>query len=231
MEAPHFAADMALRIHIRTKIRYVYSYISNAVLQIGDDVLEVASFGEYRFNGVAHADLSHPDSTLGDGLYHVQYTHPSPKVHLFEIVLGMDDDEGIQEKIVIKTFKDMVSVKLEHAGADRFADSVGMMGDFMTGDMMARNGTTVVDDPNLFAAEWQVRSGQSLFQGVASPQYPDPCELPPTEAVANRRRLSEGVSSEDAKLACADWPDDMRAGCMYDTMATGDLELAMAGAF
>ena len=57
LHAPNFALGLGLDIHIRTKIRYGYSYIELAALKIGNDILEVSSWGEYSVNGVGKADM------------------------------------------------------------------------------------------------------------------------------------------------------------------------------
>lgn len=47
-----------------------------------------------------------------------------------------------------------------------------------------------------------------------------------------RRRLAGStIGREMAEVACSDWPAATRDMCIYDTMATGDLDLAKAGSF
>ena len=97
-------AGFVLDIQIRTKVRYDYSYIKNTVVKINNDTLEVASFGEYYLNGVNNADLV-SESIAG---YPIKHHHPSEKVHIFEIQLSPG------ENILVKTYRDMVSVKIEN---------------------------------------------------------------------------------------------------------------------
>ena len=49
----------------------------------------------------------------------------------------------------------MVSVTFQNATSYYFGDSLGMMGHFETGEMRARDGTTIISDPDLFGQEWQ----------------------------------------------------------------------------
>jgi hypothetical protein len=222
ISAPNFETGLSLDIFIRTKIRYQYSYIESAVVKIGDETLEVASFGLYFLNGISHADM--PNEISG---FPIVYKNPTEKVHVFEIQL----DEN--EKIVLKTFKDMVSVKLDEADAKRFHGSYGMLGDYETGKMVARDGITVIEDPNAFAAEWQVREdldGPMLFQTSHGPQYPQACMVPDANKKDSRHLRLGGVSREAAEKACANWADNKEA-CVSDVMATGDVDLAAAGAF
>ena len=64
-----------------------------------------------------------------------------------------------------------------------------MMGDFETGYMLARDGVTVLEDPNEFGMEWQVLDTEpKLFQNPERfPQYPDNCVLPDKTKDIGRR--------------------------------------------
>lgn len=226
LQAPNFAANKELIINIRTKIRYEFSYIEQVVLKIGDETLEVGSFGEYSLNGVHGAS----NATMAAGIagFPISYSQPNKKTHIFEIHLG----DG--EKIVLRTFKDLVSVKMDELHSSRFAGSKGMMGSFDDdGAMLGRDGTTVFEDPNAFASEWQVREDEPMmFQTIQEPQHPQACLLPAPQTAANRqRRLGESVAREAAEKACASWDKEKVEMCVHDVLATGDLDLALTGAF
>jgi hypothetical protein len=218
IHAPHYAPGTALDIHIRTKARYDYSYIETAVVKLGTDTLEVTSFGEYFLNGVSNADLAAAD------LFGFQVTHeqPSEKVHKF--VIHITDEEDI----LLKTFKDMVSVFLE-PDEERLKDSQGMLGRFDDGKLLGRDGVTLIDNPDDLAAEWQVRQDEPmLFQSVHGPQYPEKC-LPPKKRHPSLR-LGTGENATDRKQAedaCEHLKDENRKkACIYDVMVTGDIEMA-----
>jgi hypothetical protein len=53
-----FTPGLDLSIHIRTKIRYEFSFVQSAAIQVGEDILEVAGFGEYDYNDDESADLA-----------------------------------------------------------------------------------------------------------------------------------------------------------------------------
>ena len=110
---------------------------------------------------------------------------------------------------------------------------MGLMGQYgPMGKMVARNGVTVVEDPNVFGQEWQVRdTEQTLFLSAREPQYPKQCELPDPSLTG--RKLGQGdVSESQAAAACAKWTDKtVREHCMFDVLATGDLDMADAGTF
>jgi hypothetical protein len=223
LQSAAFGSGLGLAVHIRTTVRRDVAYISGAVLRIGTDVLEVESQGVYYFNGVAGADL--PALFSGFAFSH---THPTNKQHVFEVHVGG------RERIKVKTYKDFVSVLIEQGKSEHFHDSIGLMGDFTMGHMIARDGKTVIDDANVFGQEWQVLDTEpTLFQTVRFPQHPNICTMPtPVQASELRRRLSESSSVDQlaAEKACAHWGGG-KDDCVFDVLATGDLEMAMVGAY
>ena len=79
-----------------------------------------------------------------------------------------------------------------------------------------------IEDPNKFAAEWQVRDDEPmLFQSVREPQYPQMCHLPKIDE--NKKSV---VSEEEAKKACAGWSASTIKMCIKDVMSTGNFDLA-----
>ena len=155
------------------------------------------------------------------------HTQPTNKQHVFEVYLGG------RERIKLKTYKDFVSVLIEQGHSKHFSDSVGLMGDFRTGHMVARDGDAVIDDANALGQEWQVRDTElSLFQTVRLPQHPNVCTMPtPMQASRLRRRLLETSSVDElaAEKACEHWGEEGKDDCVFDVLTTGDLEMAMVG--
>jgi hypothetical protein len=214
---------VSLDVHIRTKIRRDMSYISSAALRIGNDVLEVESQGVYWFNGVLNSDLTEEFSGFA-----FSHTQPTDKQHVFEVHFGG------RERIKLKTYKDFVSVLIEQGKSEHFHHSVGLMGDFTMGHMIARDGKTIIDDANAFGQEWQVlNTDPSLFQTARFPQHPDVCTMPtPVQADHLRRRLAETslVDEAAAEKACEHWGEG-KDDCVFDVLTTGDLEMAAVGAY
>lgn len=173
----------------------------------------MSSFGQYILDGVSGAEL--PASIAG---FIIEHSQPNDNVHMFEICL----EEG--ESIVIKVFKDMVAVKLQGASGKRYHGSLGMLGSYDNeGLLLARDGATIVDDPNAFAAEWQIKSDEALlFQTKREPQYPLACQFPSTTQ-EGRRMLGESLSIEAAEKACAKWPKQLISGCVHDVLATNGM--------
>lgn len=219
VDHPTFKNGLGVTIHARTTRRYNYSFISSAVIKIGEDILEVFGFGGYIYNGVSAADTP---VSLGDfSLTHT--TIEDKNIHIFEIALGGE------EKVVLRTYKDIVGVKILNGKS--FSNSVGLMGEFGTGKMLARDGQTILDDPNEFGEEWQVRESEAgLFQSIRSPQYPEKCVLPSTEDITESRRLGEAsVGRSVAERACAWWGAANANRCVSDVLATGDVGMADLG--
>jgi hypothetical protein len=223
IHAPHFDGEnKPLDVDVRTKIRYDYSYVESAAVKLGNDTLEVASFGDYFLNGVAGAAM--PAFVGG---YPVTHSNPSNKVHVFEIALSDS------EKIVIKTFKDLVAVSVEDTDSKRLKGTLGMAGSYdKHGKMLGRDGETEMEDPTAFANEWQIRQDEtSLFHVAKGPQHPEQCKLPEISTSDKRRRLGEGLAREKAERACAHFSGEQFENCVFDVMAVGDIEIAQAGAY
>lgn len=226
----NFGQDgMPLDLHIRTKIRYDYSYITSAALKVGEDILEVASFGTYFLNSVSNADLDQADLAGFPILHHAK---EGGKEYSFHVVFGPD------ENITLSAFKDLVSVKFHGATEERFQDTVGLMGSF-SGAMLARDRSTVLDfDPLALGQTWQVREDEpKLFQHLRAPQHPhEQCRLPSTgqkEMQRRHRRLGESlVTREDAEVACSHISDEgQKKACIFDVLSVGDVDVAHSGGY
>jgi cysteine-rich repeat protein len=213
-----FQSGLGLDVHIRTQLRRDMSYISSAAIRIGADILEVESQGVYYYNGEYGAAL--PDKLSGFAFSHTQ---PTDKQHVFEVYLGG------RERIKLKTYNDFVSVLVEQGQIEHFGDSVGLMGDFGKGRMLARDGRTVLDNANEFGQEWQVLVTEpSLFQTPFLPQDKQECRLPPPMKASQLRRRLSSVDELAAEQACEHWGEG-KADCVFDVLTTGDLEMAMVG--
>lgn len=225
VDAPDFNNGMGLTIQLRTTARYDYSFVESAAVRIGEDVLEVSSWGFYQLNGVASA---HMPKLMGDASYLVEYEQVDDKKHVFTIAL----EESYGELITITTFKDWVNVDVENASPGNFGTSVGLMGQYMTGLRYGRDGQTIIEDDNEFGQEWQVSDSEAmLFVAERSPQAAkgEKCVLP--HPSAEQRRLAEvSIDREAAEEACSHRVDDKHKDmCIFDVMASGDLEMAHAG--
>lgn len=219
--------ELDLDIHVRTTIRYAYSFIQTAAIRVGKDVLEVASWGEYLLNGVDGAleHNNHGEAVPMLGGYPIHYVQMEAIKHRFIIPL---DDHG--HNVTVLTYKDFVNVQIDAPGSV-LANSHGLMGDFHTGLSLARDGKTVLTDPVAFGQEWQVREDEpSLFDTVRAPQAPlDECRLPKEKA---QKHDENSVLHQAAVKECEEHARQNKAACVADVMATGDLGMVQgSGAF
>lgn len=209
------SAEFDLDIHIRTTSRYQYSYIESAVLRIGDNTLEVSSWGEHALDGIGGVDLSIENAKLAQ--FPIYHTRPSSdssaKHHVFDVVVGP------HQNITFSTFKDLVSVKITEGSKAIFGDSVGLMGSF-SGKLLARDGTPMLvedDGASAFGQEWQVKPDEPLlFRTARAPFAGEKCLLP-SEAKQRQRRLGEAtIAREDAERACSRFTGTKLENCVFD---------------
>jgi hypothetical protein len=222
LDAPSFDGGRGLQIHVRTQLssNHQYSYVSGMAIQIGKDILEVAGHGDYFFNGQAgEPNTPHkPKQIAGHPMY---YQSTIKKRHTFTI------DLPSELRLTVAEYRSFVSVSFNSSGlVNDFEDSVGLMGSYVSGNMFGRDGISVLTEPNAFGFEWQVRdTDANLFHDARPPQYPMTCVMPDQEK--QRRALQEStITTAQAEEACANWPDDEKEACVFDVLATEDLEMA-----
>lgn len=239
VEAPGFGNGLGFTAHIRTAAQPNdnWSYIESAAIKIGDDVLEVGSYGEIIYNGVGLADGQVFEEAKMAGIYKIDYEEKNKKERLVTVSLSAEDSTT-DSTLTIRSWKQMVNVKFNNAVEHDFKDSVGMMGDFYEGALKGRDGVTLFMDENEFGQEWQVTAAEPMLFNSRPELEGKKCQLPTKLEVAAieqkrlRRRLSEtGVNQAAAELACAKFEGDQKEMCIYDVIATGDLEAAQGGAF
>lgn len=208
-----------------------WSYIKTAAILIGNDILEIEGSSDpddheahYWFNYEKQADAP----TIGG--FPLSITRSGFHKRFFEIDLG---NKFPGKKIAISTFREFVRVDFKHASEEAYGNSVGMLGDFKTGDTLARDGHTVIHDFSTLGNEWQVLPEEpKLFHTMAEPQFPRNCLMPEDPRGERRRHLREStISVEAAEAACSRVAKDSLdlKDCVYDVLATQDLD--MVGAF
>jgi len=224
-----FVNGLGLDVHIRTKLVRFWSYIKNVSIRIGHDVLEIEGDtdihtreGRYWFNYEYRGGLT---DIAG---FPIAYSSSSGSKSIYEIDL---DSTYPGAKIVIKVYKEFLRVKL--FGKDNvYGNSVGLLGDYYTGQTLGRDGVTIFNDFSKFGNEWQTNAADpKLFHILETPHFPEKCLEPENPQGERRRRLGEGnISEEEAERACARLKDPLTIkDCVYDILATQDLD--MAGTF
>lgn len=237
LHVPNFGGGKDdLTVHVRTTIRYDYSYIEVAAIRIGKDTLEVTGWGEYSVNDVQDATIlkSLKDKTGHEGvvskiggypIFHTKKADEHDRFHRFDIVLPN------HQNITISSMKDIVNVKIDHASFEYFGNVEGILGNHQ-GQMLARDGVTDLSgDINAWGQEWQVRDDEPmLFTTARLPQYPQKCNLPHDVAARESRRLGAGISQEQAEVACTHLKGNTKLfeNCIYDVTIINDLDQAGA---
>lgn len=243
-----FAEGLGIDVHIRTKLVRFWSYIKIAAIRIGDDVLEVKGSAEdfvtdennhYWINSEYQGNLDSlggfPITYQNKGKYRAQrwFTSTIPgnkRARKFEIDLS---SKYPGQSIVISAFKEFVRVDFKRADNNSFGNSTGMLGNFQTGTVLARDGATTIDDFAALGNEWQVRPADGmLFHAANQPQFPEKCVEPKKNLrETRRRRLGEVLVTQDqAEEACGSLENEWeRKDCIYDVLATQDV--TMVGAY
>lgn len=222
-----FKEGLGLRIHVRTSLAEVkhhsFAYVSEAVLQIGSSVVEVSPEG-YYVNNVENAQLP---ARMDGGSLLFRYTEEIG--HLERTVYKID--MGAAGVIQMLTLKNYVFVSILDANEVEFENSIGLLGDFDEGTLLARDGLTVEMDLHKFANEWQVQdTDPQLFQTKREPQYPfEACRL--AKDARPHLRASASAGQEDmaaaAEQACSHRLED-KEDCIFDILSTGDIDMVIA---
>jgi len=219
---PDFRNGVGLTIHIRTKKTFQWSYIGSAAIKIGSDTFETRG-GKEDFSFWVNKEQGTPQSLVGKNAlsiagYPISFTQMSSKSRKFLI----DLDDGVQ--LEIKTWNAYISVNVKGGNEQDFGNSHGLMGSYPNSIRLARDNKTVIDDVNTFGQEWQVLTTEEmLFHDIDGPQAPQMCQIPSTEEM--RRRLAESlVSNEKAKSVCSNVPKEDFEMCVFDVLATNDLD-------
>jgi len=224
VQNPDFQKGLGLNIYVRTKQLKQYSYISSAVLQVGDESLEV--MGDIHKN-LYWINKKQGKDTNKEGIvgeingYEIKYQKMNSKQHEFIIYV-------VGASITMRTYKNFVHVGVSDAKESSFGSSKGLLGAYGNGQLICRNGSKTFENTDEFGQEWQVLPGDgSWFHEVEGPQAPQKCQIPLTTNI--RRRLAESsVGEQDAKLSCAHVDPDVFEMCVFDVMATGDNGVAGA---
>lgn len=222
----NFEGDKNVDVHIRTTIKNFYSYIEDVAVRVGDDVLE--------FNGpkVSFNQMPFPITKDNSIEFGNEYS-----VSLVELKKASYFVINLNDKMTIHVrHGKFMSVAID--GQDvALTGSLGMMGGYERGDMLARDGSTVLTDFDNFGFEWQVNPAMDdpiLFATAREPQLPhEKCRLPTKEALASRtRRRLRGRTDEglyqSALQACQENHLSDIDSCIDDVILTGDLDMALA---
>ena len=221
LHSDRYGHHAGLDLHIRTKIYEFYSYIESAALRMGHYLLHVEQDGlTLDSKAYSYDDLP---LTFGHGDLH------------YQIELLVHDEEQTKIRVLLHDSSEIFFTFYKHflhilvsGNSKDFGDSVGLLGKFGSGDMIARGGA-LMENMEDFAHSWQVHpdtDGQ-LFKEVRTPQFPEEtCRMPTVEAPSRRRLRADSALYNQAKEACAQKAGAHIQACIEDVLATGDIGLA-----
>jgi len=224
---PGFDNGRGMHIHIRNKRTRVWSYISTAAVSIGKETLQIvggADSNTYFLNGVEQdADSNNSAGVLDNFAGHkLEYERISDVSVEYRVLLKSGSS------IVFKTWNGLVSVKMYNPMKEDFDGSLGLLGSYPNGAKLARDNVTIISDTNTFGQEWQVIDTEpKLFNEREGPQFPTKCDIPDSSDM-RRRLASSSITIETANTACALVGADEKDLCIFDVLATNNIESAGA---
>ena len=222
---PSFDNGSGLDVYIRNKRMEMWSFIEIAVIRIGKDKFELAGGKDndtFLINGIIHK-VSNENGAVGNiSGYDIKFIQVNDKTRKFVINLDTNHNNEKIEEIVFTTWNSFVSVTVKNPTNDHFDGSLGLMGSYPAGAIIARDGNTVFDDSNEFGQEWQVLSSEpQLFaeRGTVGPN--DMCSSP-SNAEMRRRLQGSVVTLKEAEIACGSVHRETKDLCIFDVLATHD---------
>eukprot|EP00526_Cylindrotheca_closterium_P006728 CAMPEP_0113637752 /NCGR_PEP_ID=MMETSP0017_2-20120614/19773_1 /TAXON_ID=2856 /ORGANISM="Cylindrotheca closterium" /LENGTH=746 /DNA_ID=CAMNT_0000548819 /DNA_START=2249 /DNA_END=4489 /DNA_ORIENTATION=+ /assembly_acc=CAM_ASM_000147 len=225
-----FAEALGLDIQIRTKVVRFWSYIKNVAIKIGNDILEIEGSVDAD-DADAHYWINFEYQGELDTFAGFPVTQQLPSTYKRRYIIDLSSKYP-GASIVVQLYKEFARVQF-NGDQSVFGNTVGLLGDFKTGELLARDGSTVMNDFADFGDEWQVLpSEDKLFHEIAHPQFPELCIKPEDPRGERKRRLEESnISIEKAESVCGAALTDPLSikDCVYDILATQDLD--MVGAF
>jgi len=217
-----FQNGAGLDLHVRTTIQDYFSYIETAALRIGESIVEIHK-DHFYLDGTKYTPSDLPitfgeDVTISNGQLEAG---KNPKYYQYFQV-----DLNDHSSMLFKYYKKYLTIDVNGHAKD-FYDSVGLLGDYRTGDMLSRYGTPITDFDQ-YGFEWQVTlEDGKLFREDRSPQLPcEPCRMPTAARPARRLRGADAALFENASTACAHVSGSDVDLCIEDVMATGDVGFA-----
>jgi von Willebrand factor type D domain len=219
---------LSLDVHARTTIKADWSYVSNAAVKIGNDILEITTDSNvtHYFNGEPNVDF--PLNMGNKYTVRKQRIEAFPGEYRTDYMIDLKQrNDAARERgdfLHIRSFKGMLTIDIDA----HLTDSMGMLGVSGELGMVKRDLKTSIDNSNTaqMGLEWQVRDTEDkLFNDMSrSPQYPEQCYLP--KITSRRLRAQSSANLLMANNACAGVDTTMNEFCIQDVLLTGDVQVA-----
>mmetsp|Transcript_2986 Transcript_2986/g.4029 ORF Transcript_2986/g.4029 Transcript_2986/m.4029 type:complete len:455 (-) Transcript_2986:117-1481(-) len=217
IQNPTFDGE-GFNLHIRTVPFNAWGGITNAVLQIGSDKLEVKDDGTYLIGGSPGPATPGIVAFMGSAGHTVTYA-PGTSSDVWEIALSSPQYVRITNFNYASTTAGSISIEV-FADKSDFNDSVGMCGTWTKPGLIARDGVTDFQGPptagNDMGLNWQVQTASEpqLFQVPPS----DPC----TEGPIGGIKEFGDREIEKAGEICDDLEGEEFNNCVFDVLVTGE---------
>ncbi|CAJ1934757.1 unnamed protein product [Cylindrotheca closterium] len=180
-----FIKGKGLDIQICTNIVRFWSYTSreSVSIKIGNDILEIEGSADAD-DAKAHYWVNYEYQGELDTFTGFPVSQELPSVYKRHYIIEVNKSASI----VVQLYKEFVRV---NGGHSVFGNTVGLLGNDKTGQLLARDGSTVMDDFAEFGDEWQVLPSEPrFFHKVAHPQFSELCIKPEDPLGERNRRLA-----------------------------------------
>uniref|UniRef100_A0A7S3P468 VWFD domain-containing protein n=1 Tax=Amphora coffeiformis TaxID=265554 RepID=A0A7S3P468_9STRA len=227
IHSENFHNGAGLDLHARTTIQDYFSFMETAALRVGETTMEFYP-KEIYVNGMLLTPKDLPwtmvegDNKVTIAKADVESGKNERFYEYYKVELGRSSS------MLFKFYKEYLTVTVS-GHADDFADAVGLLGEYETGEMVGRAGKIMHTSFKEFGFEWQVSPDDAqLFRKAREPQLPfEQCRLPTAPRPSLRKLRGANASlSQDAEVACAHVSGSDYHLCVEDILATGDLGLA-----
>jgi hypothetical protein len=223
LHSDNFHNQAGFDLHVRTTIDTYYSYVESGAFRVGNTIVEMERHHFY-VNGVKKTKDDLPYTFGSDEFrYTIHHERDDGRVQVYRV------DLSEESSLLFKFFKQYLTISTDGSAKD-FGDSVGLMGDFYTGDMYSRYGKRMSNFQD-FCFEWQVNTNANdmqLFRTAREPQLPyEKCRLPSLPRPSRRKLLrGDRVLYDEARRACAAQSGTDFDLCVDDVVITGEIGIA-----
>jgi hypothetical protein len=159
----NFDEHKDLDIHVRTTIEDSWSFVEQAAIKVGDDILEFVNKDDLYLNGVK-VDLVVNEEIGFSEDYTIVRKTDGPKTWFVIDLAG-------RAVIVVRSSGPFYTVTMD-GNPTALTGATGLLGKYGTGDMIGRNKEHFFDFMS-FSFEWQVNAEDpKLFRTLREPQLP-----------------------------------------------------------
>jgi len=207
------APGAGIHVHVRTQIRDSYSFVKAVAVRVNSFTFEMEGKDKFHING---EPLDRPPSNLNFGAFKLTRVRNAPwckkkcsNAVIYRISLDADD------YVEVVYWAEVLHVEFN---GKIFEDSTGLLG---SKGFVDRKGN-LITKVNDFGQEWQVKdSDPKIFTMQEKKEY---CVVPKVAIDP----LRESKYSRDAKRACSHVSGDLHDMCIFDVIATGNVDIALS---